>query len=371
MIEEIPGEEQINDIMQQLSIEDGEDSPSTSTITIDCIQQQQQPLHTFPFTTLPIHTPWYIYLLLAILDVEANYLAMLSFQHTSLSSSMLLTSLSVLSTVLLRQLIFRNANYGRKRSIGIVLCLFGGCLWLLEEFYHGGGDVADIEKMSLSSEESSIILGTTPLQHEQPKIQSNLGMLYGDMLALCAACLYGLNDVMAEYFVKTNNDTAEYLGMLGFFGSIISFGIQVPLLEKESVRKLLSDMFCAVNSNSVDGCDETASSSMMMPVLLLLCFTILLCYFYMSIMNFLSKYDSTILNLSLQSCPLWAVVLTMLQKSIMSSDQSEDGGWIVPPPLTFFVSLTMVFVGMFLYESNHSESSDRGTNDSREKLDIR
>ncbi|KAL7525351.1 hypothetical protein ACHAXR_000965 [Thalassiosira sp. AJA248-18] len=81
----------------------------------------------------------------------------------------------------------------------------------------------------------------------------------------------------------------------------------------------------------------------------------------MSVMSFLSVYDSTILNLSLQSCPLWAVLLTMIQKSVYEND-------LVLPPVMFFVSLTMVIVGMFLYES-HS-GTERGSRDVGEMYHI-
>mmetsp|Transcript_11676 Transcript_11676/g.22095 ORF Transcript_11676/g.22095 Transcript_11676/m.22095 type:complete len:129 (+) Transcript_11676:2-388(+) len=94
---------------------------------------------------------------------------------------------------------------------------------------------------------------------------------------------------------------------------------------------------------------------------LLLCFIVLLCYFYMSVMSFLAVYDSTILNLSLQSCPLWAVVLTTIQKSLLGENHNSGNRVVVLPPTMFFVSLTLVMVGMFLYESNSgSESSDKG-----------
>ena len=80
------------------------------------------PPHKFPFTNLILHAPWHTYALLAVLDVEANYLAMLSFRHTTLSSSMLLTSLSVLSTVALRRL---------NLTAGVLLILVGGAIALM------------------------------------------------------------------------------------------------------------------------------------------------------------------------------------------------------------------------------------------------
>mmetsp|Transcript_3670 Transcript_3670/g.6907 ORF Transcript_3670/g.6907 Transcript_3670/m.6907 type:complete len:485 (+) Transcript_3670:59-1513(+) len=335
--------ERIDDIpcdLQQLSMEYSDPSPYNTTTKL-----VPSPAHKFPFTTLPLHTPWYTYLLLSILDVEANYLAMLSFQHTSLSSSMLLTSLSVLSTVLLRRMIFQSANYGRTRLLGVFMCLIGGCLWLRVEFHHnvGGENEVNIDDTS----------GTSFQTSSKP---THMYAIQGDLLALSAAFLYGLNDVLAEYFIKANNDRVEYLGMLGFFGSLFSFTVQVPLLEKDRLRKLFVGVLVLQDDTTFDYSGSADHfTSVMGAVFLLLCFIIMLCYFYISVMAFLSVHDSTILNLSLQSCPLWAVVLTMLQKSL-----TEGSGWLVLPPAMFFVSLSMVVVGMFLYES-HSESEINST----------
>jgi len=265
--------------------------------------------YSLPFTNLSLHTPYTTYILLSILDIEANYLAMLSFQHTSLSSSMLFTSLSILSTVLLRQFIFKSVSYGTKRLIGVVLCLIGGCTWLWHEYYT---DTFQLDTSFDGDRETNTII-------------------YGDLLALAAAFLYGLNDVAAEYFVKANNDSVEYLGILGFFGSIFSFGIQVPLLEREEAWRL--------TSNGI-GNQEA---------FLFICFVILLSFFYISVMKFLSLYDATILNLSLQTCPLWAVALTKIQNSI---DKGIGNELLNMPPVTFFISLAMIMVGMVLYESN-------------------
>ncbi|KAL7549200.1 hypothetical protein ACHAWF_012469 [Thalassiosira exigua] len=293
----------------------------------------QQPTHYFPFTSLPLHTAWPIYLVIAILDVEANYLAMLSFQHTSLSSSMLLTSLSVLSTVLLRRIFFLRAGYGKMRLLGILLCLAGGCLWLREDFYRDG--IAELDRG----------LANDIVSSQQPEEPQAL-IFYGDLLALSAASLYGLNDVLAEYFIKANNDRVEYLGMLGMFGSWISFFLQVPLLERDQVKNL------------IDGCADSAISTRV--IFLFLSFIALLTYFYTSVMAFLAMYDSTILNLSLQSCPLWAVVLTMLREKM-----ADGNSWFAMPPAIFFVSLAMILAGMYLYESNSDERNrDTGSSSS-------
>lgn len=299
----------------------------------------QPTYYNLPFTSFPLHTPWYTYLLLAILDVEANYLAMLSFQHTTLSSSMLLTSLSVLSTVLLRRVVFKSATYDRTRLLGVLLCLIGGCAWLHHEFHRqtNAATAADIDAASFELD------GDVSTMEKQP--HSSAHAVYGDLLALCAACLYGLNDVCAEYFVKANNDRVEYLGMLGMFGSIISFFIQVPLLERNRLEELVADVMV------MDGI------MIWQIFLLLLCFVIMLCYFYTSVMKFLSVHDSTILNLSLQTGPLWAVILTTVQDSVVGG---SSGGF---PPSMFFISLAMIVAGMFLYESNVERGANRKNDD--------
>jgi solute carrier family 35 protein F1/2 len=131
--------------------------------------------------------------------------------------------------------------------------------------------------------------------------------MYGDMLAFASASLYGLNDVLLEYTVKANNDRIEYLGMIGLFGFLFSFFIQAPLFEKQELR----EMFYGTFSNSF-----TDAS-----VLILCVFILTMSYFYICVTVFLSVNDATILNLSLQSSPLWAVILTTLM--VVVDDASE------------------------------------------------
>jgi solute carrier family 35 protein F1/2 len=276
-------------------------------------ETKMQTCHNFPFTSLQMYIPWWIYLLLAILDVEANYLAMLSFQQTSLSSSMLLTSLSVLSAVLLRRLIFGSIISSKAKQLGVVMCILGGCLCLQDDVQHRNQNDAN-----------------TDLSNDSTRIN-----LRGDLLALVAAFLYGLNDVLCEYYVK-NNDRVEYVGMLGLFGSIFSFCVQAPILEREGVRDLVTKF--TRRRSDMDFINATNS-----PILFpLLCFVTLLSFFYVSVSLFLSKNDATTLNLSLQTCPLWAVVFT----EILAQGEMNR----FPSPM-FFLALILVVAGTVLYES--------------------
>ena len=260
-------------------------------------------VHFVPFTSVTLHTPWQAYLLLAILDVEANYLTMLSFRHTSLSSSMLLTSLSVFSTVLFRRCIFGKTSnhYSCKKIIGVFISVAGACLWIRKDFH----------------------------QNNHALISGQYYRMYGDLLALASALLYGLNDVLLEYTVKSNNDRTEYLGMIGMFGFLFSVLVQAPLFESQELSELKLSFS---KSTFSDG------------LLLIVVFIVTMTYFYVSVTAFLAVNDATMLNLSLQSSPLWAVILSTL----MVADGALE---LELPPVIFFVALAMVVIGMFLYET--------------------
>jgi solute carrier family 35 protein F1/2 len=175
-------------------------------------------VYFFPFTNFILQTPWQIYLLLAVLDVEANYLTMISFRHTSLSSSMLLTSLSVFSTLLFRRCIFgeTSTSYSYKKIVGVFISVIGACLWIRKDF-----------------NQSNHAMISSPGHY----------VMYGDMLAFASASLYGLNDVLLEYTVKANNDRIEYLGMIGLFGFLFSIFIQAPLFEKQELREIQQQFY--------------------------------------------------------------------------------------------------------------------------------
>jgi hypothetical protein len=264
---------------------------------------------------------------------------------------MLLTSLSVLSTVALRRLILSRrkdgndeGRLGGRRMMGVVFCLVGGCSWLLREFRLGGDDDVDDD------------------DREGQYLEEDPAMLYGDLLALAAACVYGLNDVLAECFLKASDDDdddgAEYVGMIGLFSALFSFCIQAPLLgEWDRARILLGrtrDVTGIESDHRIDGVvgsfvHPTTTATI---TLLFLCFVVMLLYFYTSAMAHMRMYDSTSLNLSLQSGPLWAVVLTMIRKSSSVEGDGGNGPVGIIPPAAFFTSFAMILVGMFLYENN-------------------
>ncbi|KAL7565341.1 hypothetical protein ACA910_014620 [Epithemia clementina (nom. ined.)] len=152
--------------------------------------------HMLPFTNLRLKVPWWIYLIMSILDVFPNYLALFSYRYTSLTSATLLGSLAAPATMLFSKFILARVYKGH-HFFGVALCIMGGSLTIWSDF----------------DDESN----------------SNSHSYIGDTLAIASALLYGFGDTAGEFFVK-NIDRFEYLGMLGVFGTILT-GMSFPFLE--------------------------------------------------------------------------------------------------------------------------------------------
>ena len=85
---------------------------------------------------------WWKYLLLAFIDVEANYMIVYAYQFTSLTSVQLLDC-STIPTVMLLSWLFLSVRYLISHIVGVCVCLVGiACLiWadILDEKGDTGG----------------------------------------------------------------------------------------------------------------------------------------------------------------------------------------------------------------------------------------
>ncbi|XP_050293509.1 solute carrier family 35 member F2-like [Anthonomus grandis grandis] len=140
------------------------------------------------------------YLLLCIIDVEANTLMSTAHQFTTLTSIQLLGCVAIPVALALSCLVL-GVRYRMVHILAVSVCLIGvGCLvW------------ANIEDTKIDGK----------------------NQLVGDMLCLGGAVLFAIVTVLQELSVK-NTDIVEYLGLLGLFGSIIS-GLQMLLLEQQTL----------------------------------------------------------------------------------------------------------------------------------------
>nr|XP_057947724.1 solute carrier family 35 member F1 isoform X2 [Doryrhamphus excisus] len=148
---------------------------------------------------------WWKYMILGFIDIEANYLMLKAYQYTTLSSVQLLDCF-VVPVVLLLSWFFLLVRYKAVHIVGTLLCLLGvGCMV--------GTD---------------ILLG-----RQQGFGEPNL---FGNLLVLGGATLYGISNVCEEFIVK-NMSRVEFLGMMGLFGSFFC-GIQLAIMEHKELLKV-------------------------------------------------------------------------------------------------------------------------------------
>ncbi|XP_029054538.1 solute carrier family 35 member F2 isoform X2 [Osmia lignaria lignaria] len=139
------------------------------------------------------------YLLLALIDVEACTLITSSHQFTSLASIQLLDCVAIPVALGLSCLVL-GVRYRMVHIVGVSVCLMGvGCL-----VWAGIDDNKD-------------------------PASTGKNQLVGDMLCLGGAVLFSITTVLQELIVKTV-DIIEYLGMIGFFGTILC-SMQTAVLE--------------------------------------------------------------------------------------------------------------------------------------------
>jgi solute carrier family 35 protein F1/2 len=249
----------------------------------------EEGLYTLPFTRIRLQLPWWTYFLMSILDIIPNYMQLFSFRYTSLTSTTLLGSLAVASTMFFSSRIL-SRYFVKSHYFGVLLCVIGGGLTVWSDF--------DKEKGSPSGVHSGL----------------------GDLLAVVAALIYGLGDVISEYCVK-NVDLYELLGMLGLYGAIFT-GLSFPWIERAALSNLIW---------------ERSSSEQWEIAGIFLWYIASVLLYYITEALFLVASDATLLNLSMQASNLWAILFSLVCFHTL-------------PPLLFYPALVLVVSGVALYE---------------------
>ncbi|KAJ7979071.1 Solute carrier family 35 member F1 [Quillaja saponaria] len=224
---------------------------------------------------------WYYYILLGLVDVEANFLVVKAYQYTSLTSVMLLDCWSIPSVMLLTW-VFLKTKYRFKKITGVVVCIAGLVMVVFSDVH--SGDRAG---------------GSNPRT--------------GDLLVIAGATLYAISNVSEEFLVK-NADRVELMSILGLFGAIIS-AIQISILERNELRSI----------------QWTAGAA-----LPFVGFSVAMFMFYSLVPVLLKINGSTMLNLSLLTSDMWAVLIR-----IFAFREKVD--WM------YFLAFVGVAVGLVIY----------------------
>lgn len=244
----------------------------------------------------PLKAKWYYYILLGLVDVEGNFLVVKAYQYTSITSVMLLDCWTI-PCVLFLTWFFLKTKYRLQKLIGIVFCIAG----LVTVVF------SDVHAADRSSGNKPII---------------------GDVLVIAGATLYGVSNVSEEFFIK-NADRVELMAFLGIFGAIIS-ACQIVILEREELKNI------------------HWSAGATLPFL---GFSLAMFVFYSGVPVLLKISGATMVNLSLLTSDMWAVLIRIFA-------YHEKVDWM------YFVAFAAVTLGLIIYsggdktDQNNAEAAD-------------
>ncbi|BAF25563.2 Os09g0513200 [Oryza sativa Japonica Group] len=228
---------------------------------------------------------WYYFLILGIVDVEANYIVVKAYQYTSLTSVMLIDCWAIPCVILLTW-VFLKTKYGLRKFIGVVICVAGIILVVFSDVH-----ASDRAK------------GPNPLK--------------GDLFVIAGAMLYAVSNVTEEYFVKKSS-RIEVMAMLGVFGAVIS-------------EAYLNDK----NFGQPNG----------MLILPFIGFAVAMFLFYSTVPIILKICGATMLNLSLLTSDMWAVLIRIFA-------YHEKVDWM------YFVAFAGTAAGLVIYSYKGSKVAE-------------
>ena len=208
---------------------------------------------------------WWRYLMLGFLDVEANYLVVVAFRMTSMTSVALLDQVSI-PVVFLMTRILGLASYKSGHYWGVALCVVG-----------------------------LTILVSSDASNDSARVETN--SLLGDGLVILGASLYGLANTLQE-LILVDVEWKHVLGRLGMWGFVISV-VQGCTLEL----------------------DKITSAAWTWPLFLYAVgFSVAMFAFYSLIPFVLDSGGATFLNISLLTSDLYVLLARLVIFGILGKD---------------------------------------------------
>ncbi|KAI3881343.1 hypothetical protein MKX03_025650 [Papaver bracteatum] len=232
---------------------------------------------------------WYYYLLLALFDVEGNFLGLSIHIFDKCYVSL---DCWTIPCVILFTWLFLKTKYRIRKFIGVAVCVAGLVLVVFSDVH--AADRAG---------------GSHPIK--------------GDLLVIAGATLYGVTNTSEEFLVK-NVDRVEVMAMLGLFGAIIS-AIQIAILERNELKAI------------------HWSAGALLPYS---GFAAAMFLFYSTVPILLQISGSTMLNLSLLTSDMWAVLIRIFA-------YHEKVDWM------YFIAFAGVVVGLIIYSGGSKEEENK------------
>jgi solute carrier family 35 protein F1/2 len=242
------------------------------------------------------------YFPIALLDVYANYVMIRAFEFTTLTSVTLLDALAIPSALILSKL-FLQRHYTTLHFVGVFLCL-GGIMVNIAQDY-------EVDEH----------------QPDSALVQAYPRMMLGDFLGICGGLLVGCSNVVQEISVRKLGGPYEYLGMLGFWATMIAI-VHCYIFERNGIVNFFADS---------EDHDDDGTCSRKTALWILTGYFVANVSIYWGTSQFLQYSEATFYNLSLLTGDVWSVVFSVLAQGIR------------PYPL-FFVALICTVSGVMVYE---------------------
>lgn len=257
----------------------------------------------------------YVYIGMALLDVYANYFTVLAFRYTTITSVTLLDALAIPSAMILSRVCLKR-EYSWIHLGGAFLCMVGVILNVFQDY-------EDEVKYKMKHQDDTDDNDAFPYK------------LKGDIMAVLGGVLFGASSVVGEVAVRDLGGPNEYVGMLGFFATIICI-IQTILIERDDI----ADFF-----GSESTAEGTLHCNQGTARILLVAFVIINVVNYLGRAWFLQVSEAAFLNLSLLTGDMWSVLFSVFAEKIL-------------PHAFFYVALAITLSGVVVYEMAPSPIQD-------------
>ena len=274
--------------------------------------------------------PWWTYALVALADVEANYLVVTAYRYTSMTSVTLLDCFNIPFVMAMSSAYLCSgrlpllgacgvrARYTARHALGVAVCLAGLAVLVATDAFF---DARRTHPAHRAREAAGGSAGACP-----PAFAQSMGgpgsAAYdpplGDALCVGGALLYAVSNVAQESLVK-RFDAAEFLGFLGAFGTLVS-GAQLAALERGELARVggAGAAPAAQVAGYIGG------------------FVFCLFCMYSLTALFLRESDAAFFNLSLLTSDVWAALASALVFGR-------------PPRWPYWVAFAVIVAGLVVY----------------------
>jgi solute carrier family 35, member F1/2 len=237
----------------------------------------------------------------------------LAFSYTTITSVTLLDALAIPSAMILSR-VFLKREYTRLHLIGAGLCMLGVILNVFQDYEDELNDKA---------------AGVADDDKEFPH------KVKGDLIAVAGGILFGASSVVGEVAVRDLGGPHEYLGMLGFFATIICI-VQTIAIEGDAIAEFINREDPTMSSSK---CKQATAR------VILATFVLINVINYLGRAWFLQISEAAFLNLSLLTGDMWSVMFSVFAEHIA-------------PHAFFYVALSITLSGVLVYEMAPSPVHD-------------